>query len=79
MFKGTTEPVDCETTSGTSIRTGITYTVYNADEITVTDPANKARKQRRDALGRTVPGHRGSIRSEFDLHFGGWIDANRIP
>ena len=50
MFKGAGEPFNCE--SGN--RTGITRTAYNADWMTVTDPAGKVRELRRDSLGRLV-------------------------
>jgi len=51
MFKGAAAPTNC--TSETN-RTGNTGTLYDAEWTTVTDPAGKARKQKRDGLGRLV-------------------------
>jgi RHS repeat-associated protein len=52
MFKGSTPPTDC--VSITSSTTGITWTAYDADWTTVTDPAGKMRRLRKDGLGRVV-------------------------
>ena len=49
MFKGSTEPVDCQSTTN---RTANTAVVYDGDRMQVTDPAGKRRDQYRDALGR---------------------------
>ncbi len=48
MFKGTTAPTDC----GDPTTTGVTRNAYDAEWTTVTDPAMKVHKERRDALGR---------------------------
>jgi RHS repeat-associated protein len=49
MFKGSTAPTDCESTTN---RTGLTTTQYDSEWTIVTDPAGKIRKQMRDGLGR---------------------------
>ena len=48
IFKGA-EPTDCALTSN---RTGITSSVYNANETTITDPASKQTRQIIDGIGR---------------------------
>ena len=49
IFSGSVGPSDC--TSSTA-RTGLTHTDFNADQVTVTDPASKVRREIRDGLGR---------------------------
>ena len=51
VFKGSTEPADCESISN---RTAITRTIYDGNTTTVIDPAGKARQEVRDGLGRLI-------------------------
>jgi RHS repeat-associated protein len=48
-FSGGLAPSDCTSNSS---RTGLTHTSYNADKVTVTDPASKVHRETRDGLGR---------------------------
>ena len=66
VFKGSTEPTDC----GSSInRTGITQTVFDADQTTIIDPAGKVRRERRDALGRLVEVVEDPYGLNYETHY----------
>jgi|GEM_PF-1439766 len=51
VFKGSVQPSSCESTTN---RTGRSLTSYDSEWTIFTDPAERQRKEKRDALGRLV-------------------------
>jgi hypothetical protein len=49
VFKGASEPTDCESTVN---RTGITCMIYDANWTSIIDPTSKHRAEAHDGLGR---------------------------
>ena len=66
MFTGSTPPADCQATPN---RTGITYTAYDADWISVLDPMSKLHRMRHDAQGRTIQVTEDPFGFNFNTHY----------